>query len=152
MQVDGAWQLGDFSLVASAAPEGGKQGIDRGQLGTDGYRTPELITHNEYCDKADVWAMGCIMNELLCGKKLFAKDYEVTKYANEAIDGIWTVGILKPVAIQLQHCLVPFNWRELNQIKSTLLQMFAVSPTDRPTPNDLIFNAFQKLVDHGATP
>jgi len=41
-------------------------------MSTRWYRAPELlIIHNQYNQKIDVWAIGCIFCELLTGKALF---------------------------------------------------------------------------------
>jgi len=35
------------------------------------YRSPELILSDEYSREVDVWAIGCIMGELLNGEPVF---------------------------------------------------------------------------------
>lgn len=53
-----------------------------GQLQTDyvstrWYRAPELLVNSNYYDKSiDVWALGCILPELLTGQPLFPGENE----------------------------------------------------------------------------
>jgi len=35
--------------------------------GTPGYRAPELLVQDEYDNKVDIWAVGCILHELVTG-------------------------------------------------------------------------------------
>ena len=45
--------------------------------GTPGYRAPELLNESRYTNKVDVWAMGCILYELVTGRKAFDTDQVV---------------------------------------------------------------------------
>jgi serine/threonine protein kinase len=40
-------------------------------LGTPLYMAPELVQHQKYSEKVDVWSMGCITYQLLSGKTPF---------------------------------------------------------------------------------
>jgi len=53
--------------------------IDRGSgpilteyVATRWYRSPELLVRDRYGLEADMWAVGCIMGELLDGDPMFA--------------------------------------------------------------------------------
>jgi serine/threonine protein kinase len=49
--------------------------------GTEGYRAPELMTEQPaYTDKVDIWAIGCIMYELVTGRKCFVNDVQIWNY------------------------------------------------------------------------
>jgi len=49
--------------------------------GTTGYRAPKLLEDVPTFDnKADIWAMGCILFELATGKKAFADGFTVRSY------------------------------------------------------------------------
>jgi serine/threonine protein kinase len=152
MQVDGVWKLGDFSLVAARGPQGSEQFVvDPNSVGTGGYRSPEQITLSHFNDKVDIWAMGCILNELVTGKALFANDYAIagpSGYAEKAASAVEAADVIQPLSAQLSTCVSAFkNWKEKTQIKQSLLQMFAVSPEDRPAASDIIQDALQRLID-----
>lgn len=40
-------------------------------LGTPLYMAPELVKHQKYSEKVDVWSLGCICYQLLTGKTPF---------------------------------------------------------------------------------
>lgn len=40
-------------------------------LGTPLYMAPELVKHERYSEKVDVWSLGVIVYQLLCGKTPF---------------------------------------------------------------------------------
>jgi tetratricopeptide (TPR) repeat protein len=49
--------------------------------GTQGYRAPELMSSaNGFTNKADIWALGCILYELMTGTKAFDTDWSVWGY------------------------------------------------------------------------
>jgi serine/threonine protein kinase len=48
--------------------------------GTPSYRAPELITNGKYNNKVDIWAIGCILFELVFREKAFVGDYAVLQY------------------------------------------------------------------------
>jgi serine/threonine protein kinase len=50
--------------------------------GTASYRAPELLKeHPVYTNKVDIWAIGCILFELVTGKVAFTGDWEVHEFA-----------------------------------------------------------------------
>src|SRR5213075_997224 len=51
--------------------------------GTSSYRAPELIreTQSKYTNKVDMWAVGCILYELVLRRRAFAGDWDVMQHA-----------------------------------------------------------------------
>ena len=46
--------------------------------GTEGYRAPELLSDDpKFTKKVDIWALGCILYELVTGRKAFHNDHVV---------------------------------------------------------------------------
>ena len=60
-------KLTDFGFACFFDPS---QKMDL-NLGTPMYMAPELIKDNEYDEKVDVWALGCIVYILLTGSPPF---------------------------------------------------------------------------------
>uniref|UniRef100_A0A060T4U5 Mitogen-activated protein kinase n=1 Tax=Blastobotrys adeninivorans TaxID=409370 RepID=A0A060T4U5_BLAAD len=67
----------DFGLARSAASTDDNFGFMTEYVATRWYRAPEImLTFQEYTKAIDVWAVGCILAEMLSGTPLFpGKDY-----------------------------------------------------------------------------
>lgn len=48
--------------------------------GTSSYRAPELIKTGKFTNKVDIWALGCILYEVVTLQKAFSSDHEVYDY------------------------------------------------------------------------
>jgi serine/threonine protein kinase len=75
--------------------------------GTVGYRAPEPIQYhgfpNKYTNKVDIWALGCILYELVLGKQAFRDDLTVIEYH----DRVSASG--EPLQLTFEH--EPFHLR-----------------------------------------
>ncbi|OZJ03927.1 Mitogen-activated protein kinase [Bifiguratus adelaidae] len=67
----------DFGLARSANFADESSGFMTEYVATRWYRAPEImLTFKEYTKAIDVWSVGCILAEMLCGKPLFpGRDY-----------------------------------------------------------------------------
>jgi serine/threonine protein kinase len=78
---DHAWKIADFGLTVP----GSSSVVQTTQYsrGTAGYRAPELITEStsRYTNKVDIFAIGCILFELVFRAKAFRDDFAVQQYA-----------------------------------------------------------------------
>jgi serine/threonine protein kinase len=57
--------------------------------GTRSYRAPELVRldqKSKYTNKVDMWAVGCILYELVLRRRAFADDWEVLQHAKSGKD------------------------------------------------------------------
>src|SRR5271169_1974562 len=82
---DYQWKLVDFGF-ASEVVSGAAVTSSKGR-GSDGYRAPELIGSKEireFTKKVDIWALGCIMYELLAEEQAFSNDDKTRTYANSS--------------------------------------------------------------------
>ncbi|GFE55807.1 kinase domain containing protein protein [Babesia ovis] len=74
MNHDGTIKLADFGL-ARVCPTG--KGMLTNRVVTLWYRPPELLLGSDNYDSGvDMWSVGCIMAELVCGSHIFAADKE----------------------------------------------------------------------------
>ena len=70
-----AWKIADFGLATACIP--GLAQTTYLARGTTGYRAPELLDESRYTNKVDIWAMGCILYEVVTGRKAFDTDQVV---------------------------------------------------------------------------
>ena len=82
---DSAWKIADFGLTV----EGSSRGVQTTEhsRGTPCYRAPELLLNpdgkNTFTNKVDIWALGCILFELVFGIKAFKSDLDIFSYSTE---------------------------------------------------------------------
>ena len=111
------WKIADFGLTSEGTSN--RLITTRYSRGRPCYRAPELLreTEGRYSNKSDIWSLGCIVYELVIGKKPFSGDYAVITYA-----------------ISLSS-LMPYS----NDASSYLFRAFfideflTVKPTERPS-------------------
>jgi serine/threonine protein kinase len=93
--------------------------------GTGGYRAPELLTTPAaFTKKVDIWALGCILYELLRQQKAFADDWGVREYYMTA-------------SIKLE---IPRedDFQELSEHETSVLsQLLDRNPLQRPRVSEL---------------
>jgi serine/threonine protein kinase len=77
---DSAWKIADFGLTSQGTSR--IMHTSHYARGTEGYRAPELLKDGkaEYSNKVDIWAIGCILYELVIFRKAFQSDIDVYEY------------------------------------------------------------------------
>jgi len=97
--------------------------------GTNGYQAPELLLspndpeETSYNNKADIWAMECILFELVFSRKAFSTDWDVVSGAQS-----------KPLPLPSAN-MVDEGWQP--EIERLLQRMLAFAPHDRDRSVDL---------------
>lgn len=70
------WKITDFGFTAEATSK--RAHTTHLARGSASYRAPELLAEfPKYTNKVDIWALGCILYELVCHKRTFAGDWAV---------------------------------------------------------------------------
>ena len=88
--------------------------------GTASYRSPEVLENQKYNNRTDIFALGCIIFELITGQKLFSNDWAVHQYT---LSG---------------NSIFPSNWplsehgSPLYSLGELASELLAVLPTRRP--------------------
>lgn len=79
------WKIADFGLTSEAIST--QLVTTRYSRGRNCYRAPELLheTTAKYSVKSDIWAFGCLVFEMITGRKAFASDYAVGQYAESRV-------------------------------------------------------------------
>jgi len=97
---DGTIKVGDFGLSRVLACTSDKANT---VCGTPNYFAPEIANNLAYDNRADVWALGCVMYEMLNLKRLFTAPgfnslmKEIRKFTNGALQ------LNKTYSYELQH-------------------------------------------------
>jgi len=81
---DKVWKLADFGL--SSDQSGYIRVEDRDGVGTRGYRAPEVMTFDDrsFTNKGDIWALGCIILELVTGARAFENEHTAIQYYSQS--------------------------------------------------------------------
>jgi len=116
------WKIAGFGLSSNVE---GKNDCttERGQ-GTSGYRAPEILQRLRFSPKVDIWALGCILYEVMTRNKAFNDDWTVFEHAH--YDKIITFPNIADLGIQ-----GPFILAEVRQ-------MLLSEPTRRPDARSLL--------------
>jgi serine/threonine protein kinase len=90
---------------------------------SEGYRAPELLQKNPiYNEKVDIWSLGCIIFELLHGRKLFSGDSETREFS-----------VKQETHEKLTAPASRFNGvSELHTFYNRLVETLSIVPDDRP--------------------
>lgn len=110
-----AWQIADFGLTHEGAS--GMSIVTGLSRGSEGYRGPEMIKDRSVvAQQTDIFALGCTLGEVITGKQLFPRDFDVFHYMYTAklpttppleVDNRSNVYIS-----ELMRAMLGLNWRK----------------------------------------
>jgi len=78
-------------------------------VGTMFYSCPEIVKNEPYTDKADIWALGCVLYEICCLEPPFCTSNMLalaTKITQSDYDATKLSAYSSLVATVVQHCLI----------------------------------------------
>jgi serine/threonine protein kinase len=118
------WKLTDFGLSSEATskkPRSTEYGV-----GTPCYRAPELLTEGKrrFTNKVDMWALGCLIAELVTLKVAFPDDYFTQEYARNRYDVEMEITFLSPF---LHH-----------HVRETILDLLNKEWNQRPSASQIL--------------
>jgi serine/threonine protein kinase len=122
--------------------------------GTDSYRAPEVIAEDSrFNNRADIWALGCVIYEMSTGVKLFRDGYSVLQYsatkilkmpANwQTVDNVQQSSSGDPLSDWLIRN-VRMNFQSLS---SLLLRMLNPVPSSRPNSQHIVVQFLPYKID-----
>jgi serine/threonine-protein kinase len=107
-------------------------------LGTAAYMSPEQAKGRAADKRADVWAFGCVLYEMLTGRRVFeGEDVSDTMAAVLRADPDWSaLPALTPPAVRtlIQQCLVRDRHARIADIAVAAYVLRAPSDSAKPTP------------------
>src|SRR5271169_1119153 len=97
------WKLADFGTTTEATSK--SLNTTRCRRGTACYRAPEILGESaSFNNKADIWALGCVVYELCSGQRAFSSDWSVMQYS-------LTSELKPPLSIERKDGIDP-AWRD----------------------------------------
>lgn len=114
---DGTVRVLDFGVAAVLKSDITKLTVTGSMVGTKPYMSPEQILNDPISPRTDLYALGCLLHEMLCGQRVFSGD---------------------EVALMYQHLeAAPTPVRDLRpgvsaDLERLVLDLLAKSPEDRP--------------------
>jgi serine/threonine protein kinase len=72
------WKLTDFGSASQATSK--RLNTTQFTRGTESYRAPEVLQLARFNNRTDIFAIGCIIFEMLTAQKLFPNDWAVLQY------------------------------------------------------------------------
>jgi len=124
---DRCWKLADFGTASKATSK--RLNTTSYSRGTAGYRAPEILdmTAPKFNNKADIFAFGCIIYEIVTGQKLFWDDFAIITYA---ASGVVSSTIMWPEAAgETEHKIA-----SLEKLVASLLELDALK---RPNASNI---------------
>jgi serine/threonine protein kinase len=130
-----AWKITDFGFTMEGSSR--KAHTTVYSRGTRSYRAPELIRDSQpnYTSKVDMWAVGCILYELVLRRRAFADDWEVHQYTHSGKDYDVVIG---PESIP--------DERKCEFIVKIIKELLHVDPTRRPRADAL----YERFISWGS--
>jgi len=133
---DQAWKIADFGLTQEGTSK--KALTTRYSRGTSSYRAPELLLDERYTNKIDIWAIGCILYELVFKGKAFATDISVVQYTHDTSSG-------KSLPLPFEPDTLPDESRKAF-VSKIIAEMLNVNASDRPAADQL----YRRFIGWGA--
>lgn len=137
---DGVVKVLDFGLATAADVETPTtSGASRAAiLGTAAYMSPEQARGREVDKRADIWAFGCVLYEMLTGRVAFAGD-TVSDTIGQILEREpdWSaLPVVTPPAVHklLQRCLVKEAKQRVRDIGDVRLEIDALGDATIPLP------------------
>jgi serine/threonine protein kinase len=134
---DQAWKIADFGLASEGTSK--RLRTSRYALGTPSYRSPELIENFKYTNKVDIWAIGCILYELIFKRKAFSDDWAVLRFS----ESCRSTG--KPLVLPFEHDTIPDEARK-TFLANIILNMLEIDYPQRPGAQNL----YEKFITWGS--
>ena len=127
---DKLWKIADFGLTTEGTSNRAITTVY--SKGTQGYRAPELLLGDpKFNNKVDIWAIGCILYELVAREKAFASDLQVFSISQ----------------LRISNPIFPESF--LMHISESIHEMLKNNPHDRPSVSTLrlLFGSYLAVLD-----
>ncbi|WP_329598735.1 serine/threonine-protein kinase [Streptomyces pseudovenezuelae] len=122
---NGTVKVLDFGIAAALEPDAGEPRLTRTQevLGTPGFIAPEQADGGRATERSDLYALGCVLYEILAGRPPFTAGTAVTLLYRHAYEEPPRLGDLRGD--------IPAGFASL------IMELLAKSPDDRPSTEEV---------------
>ena len=111
-------KIGDLGVAKLLAAT---RAMAKTQIGTPYYVSPELWKNKPYNAKSDIWALGCLLYEMITGKPPFDSN-DMRGLARKVMRGVYP----------------PVSSHYSQDIKDVIQKLLAVNPSHRPSIDDIL--------------
>jgi NIMA (never in mitosis gene a)-related kinase len=111
-------KIGDLGVAKLLAAT---RAMAKTQIGTPYYVSPELWKNKPYNAKSDIWALGCLLYEMVVGKPPFDSN-DMRGLARKVMRGVYP----------------PISSHYSQDIKDVITKLLAVNPAHRPSIDDVL--------------
>ncbi|MER6993962.1 serine/threonine-protein kinase [Saccharopolyspora hirsuta] len=132
---DGVVKVLDFGIAAILRTDVTRITATGTPIGTSQYMSPEQIQGGTVAPYSDLYALGCVLYELLCGHPVFDGDNDFTRMHQHVYDA--------PVPLQQVRADVP------DELASLVLDLLAKAPEQRPED---AYEVYERLLPFLPTP
>eukprot|EP00391_Amoebophrya_sp_Ameob2_P013018 CAMPEP_0178981754 /NCGR_PEP_ID=MMETSP0795-20121207/115_1 /TAXON_ID=88552 /ORGANISM="Amoebophrya sp., Strain Ameob2" /LENGTH=380 /DNA_ID=CAMNT_0020672321 /DNA_START=109 /DNA_END=1248 /DNA_ORIENTATION=- len=114
-------KLGDFGIAKVL--DSSNDNLARTQIGTPFYMSPEVFKNASYSYKSDIWGIGCVLYELVCGKHAFGA---------QSLNGL-AVKVLKG-----KYTPLPNGVKCSKELQTLIKSLLSVNPQFRPSISEML--------------
>jgi tetratricopeptide (TPR) repeat protein len=126
---DGAVKVLDFGIAAILRRDATRITATGSPVGTTRYMSPEQIKGGQISPRSDLYALGCVLHELVTGRHLFTSDNEFTLMQQHVTVAPTPVRQLRPDAPE--------------SLERLILDLLAKAPEQRPAD---AYEVYQRLL------
>jgi serine/threonine protein kinase len=131
---DRAWKIADFGIATEGSET--TENLTYVPVGTFGYRAPELLDFHSgpasYTNKVDIWALGCVLYELVTARKPLEVEERAQQLYLESRSPT-----VKNTTLGLDMKFDGFSELEVSSLTKTALRMLKIDSSTRPTAPEM---------------
>jgi serine/threonine protein kinase len=134
---DRRWKIADFGISAEGTSRRAR--TTHYARGTSSYRAPEVLRESStFNNKVDIWALGCILYELVAHKLAFSGDWGVMAYAYSSSNANLDLPEFSSAYTEQSKCV----------LAALLRAMLQVDENSRPSAKSIV-EALSASIDNG---
>lgn len=134
-QKEQLWKITDFGISTEVTSKNAR--TTEFSHGTASYRAPEILQERcSYNNRVDIWALGCILYELISKRKAFSGDIDVLYYGGHL--GSLPIPLLPEMPEVLE-----------SHLYGIICELLCINPNNRPSAKEtnILFSSYSLFLD-----